>query len=149
MPLSKKDNPASSKSETISVPSGSTVTVTGGSEPATGEASEEENRDAINQAIDAAAGAPEASRAEAEALPEKDDVQKAIKEGLTAEDAQTEAEAKAEVVDLSPNAAETPSGGALKAVAGIEDDVERGEAYAREKQARRWATQPVEDEKEK
>ena len=111
MPLSKKDNPESTKTE----------------------------------AIDAAAGAPPAEEQAAEELPEKDEVQKAIKESLTADDAQTEAEAKAKVVELSPGSEETPSGGALKATASIEDDVERGEQYAREKQARRWGTVPADE----
>lgn len=129
MPLSKKDNPENQ-------------VIGAAADPST----PEENREATNAAIDAAAGAPAAQADAAEALPEKDEVQKQIKRGLTADDAQTEARAKAKVVDESPNAAETPSGGALKAVAGIKDDVERGEAYAREKQARRWVTVPAEDE---
>lgn len=86
------------------------------------------------------------SYAEAAAkLPEKDAVQKAYKDAMTTQDGQTEAKAKVKVVDESPNAAETPSGGALKKVAGIANDHDRGEAYAREKQARRWNTQPVDD----
>jgi hypothetical protein len=141
MPLSKKDNP-----QTLSVPAGSTVTVTGGDAGAASEPpTEQEERDATNAAIDAAAGAPDAQRDAAEDLPEKDEVQKQIKKSLTADDAQTEAKAKAKVVDESPNADETPSGGALKAVAGISDDVERGEAYEREKSARRWGYVKAED----
>lgn len=102
---------------------------------------------AAEEAIaDAGAGAPPAQEALAEDLPEGDEVEKAIKEGMTADDAQTEAEAKAKVVELSPDAAETPSGSALAKTAHIEDDVERGEAYAREKQAARWGTAPVEEE---
>lgn len=81
----------------------------------------------------------------AEKLPEKDAVQKAVKEGMTTQEGQTEAKAKVKVVDESPDAAETPSGGALKKVAGIENDHDRGEAYAKEKQARRWGTVDVED----
>ena len=88
---------------------------------------------ATNAAIDAAAGVPEQMRDAAEALPEKDEVQKATKEGMLATDAQTEAKAKVKAVDASPNADETPSGHALKEVAGIADDVERGEEYARQK----------------
>jgi hypothetical protein len=141
VPLGKNDNPTSRRSETIS------VTVTGGDAGAAAEpVSDKDERAATNAAIDAAAGAPAAQREAAEDLPEKDDVQKNIKKGLTADDAQTEAKAKAAVVDDSPNAAETPSGGALKAVAGISDDVERGEAYEREKSARRWGYVKAEDE---
>jgi hypothetical protein len=67
----------------------------------------------------------------AEDLPEKDSVQKAHKEALTADDHQAEAKAKAKVVDESRDAADTPSGVALKKVAGISNDTKRGEEYAR------------------
>src|SRR5688500_16655217 len=74
----------------------------------------------------------------AEDLPERDEVQKAYKEAMTADSMSAEVEAKVKAVDASPNAADTPSGGALKAVAGVSNDTERGERYAREKAARRW-----------
>lgn len=122
MPLGKKDNPDK---------------VTGPDDAAT--------KDAVEAAIDAAAGAPEAEREAAEDLPENDEVQKAIKEGLLADDAQTEAKAKVKVVKESPNAAETPSGAALLKTAGIADDVKRGEAYAREKSAKRWGYVPADE----
>jgi hypothetical protein len=80
---------------------------------------------------------PEPLRELARDLPEKDDVQKAVKEGILADSAQAEAKAKAKVVDLSPDAPDTPSGHALKKVAGIADDVKRGEEYARERAAKR------------
>jgi hypothetical protein len=67
----------------------------------------------------------------AEDLPEKDAVQKAYKAAMTATDHQVEAKNKAKVVDESPDAGETPSGVALKKVAGISNDTERGEEYAR------------------
>lgn len=79
----------------------------------------------------------------AEDLPEKDAVQKAYKEAMTTTDHQTEAKAKAKVVDESPNADQTPSGIALKKVAGISNDTERGEAYARERAAVRHGWVPV------
>lgn len=101
---------------------------------------------AVEQVIDAGAGAPGVQRDAAEALPEKDEVQKQIKKGMLATDAQTEARAKAKVVDESPNADETPSGIALKAVAGISDDVKRGEEYARIKTAVRSGYVPAEAE---
>lgn len=101
-------------------------------------ASKAETDDAIEATIDAGAGAPAPEREAAEALPEKDDVQKAHKEAQLAEDAQTEAKAKAKLVDLSPDAGDTPSGAALKATAGISDDVKRGEKYAEVKSAKRW-----------
>ena len=101
-------------------------------------ASDKETDEAVEDVLDAGAGAPAAQREAAEALPEKDDVQKHIKKAMLAEDAQTEAKEKAAVVDLSPNADETPSGFALKKVAGISDDVKRGEEYARQKSAVRW-----------
>lgn len=74
----------------------------------------------------------------AEDLPERDAVQKAYKQAMTAEDHGVEAKAKAKIVDESPNAGETPSGSALKKVAGVSNDTERGEKYLREKTAARW-----------
>jgi hypothetical protein len=106
--------------------------------------SDADARKATNKAIDAGAGAPEgAMRQAAEELPEKDDVQKAIKEGMLATDAQTEAKAKVKVVEASPNADETPSGIALKKTAGISDDVKRGEEYSRIKSAVRHGYVPA------
>jgi hypothetical protein len=77
-------------------------------------------------------------------LPEKDAVQKAYKQAMTATDHQTEAKAKATIVDESPNADQTPSGVALKKVQGIANDTERGEAYTRERAAIRHGWVPVE-----
>ena len=94
---------------------------------------------AVEDAIDAGAGAPAGQREAAEELPEGDTVKDAIKASLLATDAQTEAKEKVKVVkDSSTGAQDTPSGGALVETAGIADDVERGEAYAREKASRRW-----------
>lgn len=89
--------------------------------------------------VSEAVGPPHSQRMRdlAEDLPEKDEVQVAYKDALTADDAHTEAKAKAKVVEASPNAADTPSGGALLKTKGIADDTKRGEAYAREKAARR------------
>lgn len=81
---------------------------------------------------------PQAIRDLAKNLPEKDRVQKATKAGMLADTAQDEAKAKAQVVDASPNADQTPSGTALKKVTGIANDTERGEAYQRERAAKRW-----------
>jgi hypothetical protein len=86
---------------------------------------------------------PPELRALAEDLPEKDPVQKAHKKALTAEDPAVEAKAKAEVSKESPNSSETPSGHALEKVAGISNDTERGEKYAREKAAVRHGWTPV------
>lgn len=86
---------------------------------------------------------PDALRELAKDLPENDPVQVAYKDAMLADTAQQEAKAKAKAVDESPNASETPSGGALKAVTGISNDAERGEAYLREKTARRWGYVPV------
>lgn len=69
----------------------------------------------------------------AEDLPEKDEVQVAYKDAMTADTMKAEVKAKVAAVDASPNAADTPSGAALKAVAGIANDTERGEEYARVK----------------
>src|SRR5688500_319820 len=88
--------------------------------------------------LDAGAGVPEGYIEAAEALPERDPVQKAHKEQYLADDAQAEAKAKVKSVDESPDAADTPSGFALKKTAGISDDVERGNEYARVKSSVRW-----------
>jgi hypothetical protein len=93
---------------------------------------------ALQQVTDAGAGVPDSMEAAAEDLPEQDEVQEATKDGMLAESAQDEAEAKVKAVDASPNAAETPSGAALKETAGIADNKERGEEYARVKSAHRW-----------
>lgn len=86
---------------------------------------------------------PSAMQVLAEDLPENDEVQKAVKAGMLADSSQEEAKQKVKVVDASPNAHETPSGAALKKVAGISDDEKRGEEYLREKTARRWGYVPV------
>lgn len=109
MALTKKDNPESSKSD-----------------------------DAVEEVLDAGAGVPDSYLEAAEALPEKDEVQKEVKAGMLAETGQEEAKHKAAVVDASPNAADTPSGYALKETAGIKDNVERGNEYARVKSSVRW-----------
>jgi hypothetical protein len=88
---------------------------------------------------------PRSLRILAEDLPEKDTVQKATKAAMLADTAQQEAKEKAKAVDASPNAADTPSGGALKKVTGVANDTERGEKYLREKTARRWGYVPVDE----
>lgn len=99
---------------------------------------------ALEAAIDSGAGAPPAQRDAAEALPEGDAVKDAVKASLLATDAQTEAKEKAKVVaDSSTGAGDTPSGYALTQTAGIADDVERGEEYARIKTAKRWGYVPA------
>ena len=82
---------------------------------------------------DAAAGSPNSTRQAAEALPERDAVQKAYKKQLTADDTQTEVDAKVTIVEESPDAAETPSGAALLAAQGESDPIEQGEEYTRVK----------------
>ncbi len=133
MPLSKKDAPQNDKPNEYHGPGSA------------------ESDDAIQQVLDDGAGAPPGQMKAAEALPEKDDVQKGVKEAMLADTGQEEAEAKADVVAASPDAADTPSGGALEAVKGISDNVERGEAYAREKSMRRWGyvTPDLADKSEK
>lgn len=86
---------------------------------------------------------PASLRVLAEDLPEKDRVQKATKDAMLADTAQDEAKAKVLAVDASPNADETPSGVALKKSAGVSNDTERGEKYARAKTAARWGHVPV------
>ncbi len=112
MPLSKSDNPKT--------------------------ASKADTEEAVEEVLDEGAGAPAGYQEAAEALPEKDDVQKAHKEALLAETGQEEAQAKAKIVEASPDAPDTPSGYALQKTADIADNTERGEAYAREKSAARW-----------
>jgi hypothetical protein len=98
------------------------------------------------EAATAAASAPptpEHMRKLAEDLPEKDEVQKATKAAMLAETPAEEVKHKLKVVEASPNAEDTPSGYALKAVASIADDEERGEKYTAHKSARRWGYAPV------
>ncbi len=114
MPLSKSDNPSSDKANA-----------------------------ATNEVLDAGAGVPDAYIEAAEALPEKDDVQKAYKAAMLAETGQEEAQEKLKAVEASPNASDTPSGFALQETAGIADNVERGNEYARIKSAKRWGYVPA------
>lgn len=134
MPLGKADNPENYKATEAD---GSPKKVT---------TLDSDDHSATNAAIDAGAGAPAAMRDAAEDLPEGDPVKDAIKAAMLADDAQTEAKEKAKVVDdSSTGAEETPSGFALKAVAGISDDVKRGEEYARIKSAVRHGMVPSTD----
>lgn len=116
------------------VPMGTTVTETGEVEVLSGK----DARKAISEALDVP---PEsgATRDIAERMNEKDEGQKLHKEALLADSPKEQAEKKAAIVDISPDAAETPSGAALKKVAGISDNVLRGLHYAYEKAIRRWA----------
>lgn len=79
-------------------------------------------------------------------LPERDAVEKAYKNAFLAESAQEEAKHKVTAVEESRDAGETPSGHALKKVAGVSNDTERGEQYLRHKTARRWGYVPAEEE---
>lgn len=133
MPLSSKDNPKSIKTPTTTSASGQE---SGGNTYVESDSSE--GKAAIQEVLDDGAGAPPGMEKAAKALPEKDDVQKGVKEAMLADTGQEEAQAKADVVAASPDAPDTPSGGALEATKGISDNVERGEEYAREKSARRW-----------
>lgn len=101
-----------------------------------------ENEDDL--ARDLPVSVPRSMRRLARDLPERDSVQKAYKQQMLASDPQAEHKAKVKIVEASPDAEETPSGYALKKTAGISHDTERGEAYAREKSARRWGYAPVE-----
>lgn len=80
---------------------------------------------------------PQELRVLAEDLPEKDKVQVAYKDAMLADTSQEEVKSKVKAVDESPNAGDTPSGYAMKKVAGIANDTERGEAYAEHKDAKR------------
>ncbi len=88
---------------------------------------------------------PRSMRRLAEDLPEKDDVQKAYKAQMLAMDMQTAAKEKVKIVDASPDAGDTPSGYALKKVAGIAHDGDRGEEYLKHKTAKRWGYTFAED----
>jgi hypothetical protein len=125
MPLSKKDAPQNART----------------TERLTTKA---EAEDAKEDLIDAGAGAPPSMEDAAEALPEGDEVEKAYKEAMLADTTEEETKAKAKATEASPDAAETPSGGALLAVKDISDPEEQAEAYKREKSARRfgYSTQP-------
>jgi hypothetical protein len=134
MPLSKNDNPENLKATEADGSPKEVTTLKAGDNSAT------------NEVIDAGAGAPASMREAAEDLPERNDVQKAIKAAMLADDAGTEAKEKAKVVELSPDSPETPSGAALLATADIKDDVKRGEEYARIKSAVRHGYVPAEAE---
>jgi len=88
---------------------------------------------------------PAEMRDRAEDLPEKDDVQKAYKQAMTADTNQGEDRGFLKAAELSPDAMDTPSGIALKKAVGVSNDTERGEKYAREKTAARWGYVPVDD----
>lgn len=126
MPLGKNDAPANSKSSK--------------------KATDAQVDDAVEEIVDAGAGAPPSMREAAEALPEGDEVEKATKDAMLADTVGEEVSSKVEVVEASPDAAETPSGGALKAVEGISDPIEQAEAYKREKSLRRFGHAPIEDD---
>ncbi len=102
---------------------------------------------ALQEITDAGAGVPPQMKEAAEALPERDDVEVGVKKSMLAEDAQSEAKAKLDVVKASRDAPDTPSGFALGKTANIADNVERGEAYAREKSAKRHGYVPAEESK--
>jgi hypothetical protein len=95
------------------------------------------------QIADVGTPTPEPLRELAEDLPERDEVQVAVKAAMLAETAQQEAKEKAKVVDASPNADDTPSGYALKKVTGISNDTKRGEKYLEHKTAKRWGYVPA------
>jgi hypothetical protein len=99
--------------------------------------------DAKEELLNSGAGFPDKELAEQ--LPEGDEVEKAYKDAMTADTVAEEVHAKVKAVEASPDASDTPSGGALKAVEDIADPVEQGEAYAREKAARRHGYVPAED----
>jgi hypothetical protein len=91
-----------------------------------------------NVGADLGSTVPESFKDKAQDYPDGDPVLKATKKALTADSAQEEAKAKAEISKESPRASETPSGHALEEVASETNDTERGEKYARAKAARRW-----------
>lgn len=129
MPLGKADNPKSTKAAAAAADTTPDTYL---------DADDPKTKEAVDDLLDEGAGAPDSWDKDVEALPEKDDVQKATKEAMQADTGQEEAQAKADAVAGSPDAPDTPSGGALEATKGIADNVERGEAYAREKAMRRW-----------
>jgi hypothetical protein len=141
MPLDKSDAPANRSA--ASTTTTTTTTPASDAHPAT----KSEVNKQVGELMDTGAGAPPGLRAAAEALPERNPIEKAHKEAQLANDAQTEAKAKAKVVELSPDSPETPSGHALLKTAGISDDVKRAEEYGRIKTAVRHGYVPA-DEKD-
>lgn len=103
------------------------------------------DKDAHAATADLGPEMPAAMRALAEDLPEKDEVQKAYKRQMLAMDQQAADREKVKIVNASPDAGDTPSGYALKKVVGIAHDGDRGEAYAREKSAKRWGYVPADE----
>lgn len=88
---------------------------------------------------------PAEMRQRAEDLPERDAVQKAYKDAMTADSHQKEAKGFLKAAEESPDAMDTPSGYALKKSVGVSNDTERGEEYAAHKTARRWGYRYVDE----
>lgn len=103
-------------------------------------ASASESKAAVKAVIDAGAGAPKSWDKAVDDLPEKDEVQKAYKDQLSAKDHKAEVAAKVAIVNASPDADDTPSGAALLAVAGESDPIKQGDEYQRRKAAARMGT---------
>lgn len=130
------------ETETVVVP---TVTATVQDESGKVEVkSGAEAKKLIDKALDAP-NTPTSMRTLAEDLPEKDEVQKAVKAAMLADNPHDEVKEKVKVVKASPDAEDTPSGYALTKVAGVTSHTERAEKYARYKSAKRWGTITVED----
>lgn len=127
MALTRSDNPGDSKA---SAPADTTTTSSSAS--AGGEVQSDSTLKSVGIPT------PDTLRTLAEDLPSNDKVQKAYKDAMLADTAQAEARAKVVAVNESPNAADTPSGTALKETAGISNDTERGEKYTEVKTAKRW-----------
>lgn len=120
------------------------VVVVAGADPGPAEIVESSEKEVHAAHADLGPELPAPMRRLAEDLPERDEVQKAYKEQMLAMDMQKAAKAKVKIVDASPDAEDTPSGYALKKVAGIAHDGDRGEEYLKHKTAKRWGYIPVE-----
>jgi hypothetical protein len=138
MARSRKSSTASSRKTTAAEPKVTAAEIKAGGHAAT----DEEVHESL---ADLGPESPASMRELAEDLPEKDEVQVATKEQILALDMQEAAQKKVEVVEASPNAADTPSGHALIETADIAHDGDRGEAYARAKAEKRWGWSPPEE----
>lgn len=96
-----------------------------------------EARKAIDVALEGPTE-PVSMRELAQHAPEKDNVQKAYKKAYLADSPAESRAAKAEIVEASPDASETPSGAALLRVKDVSSPSEAGEKYARLKSLFRW-----------
>lgn len=145
MPTKKDtDTPTTTIEVQVEEPVATTTTVSDSGNTTTKTVTGAQARKAIDAALEGPTE-PISMRDLARRHPEKDDVQKAYKRNYLADSPAEARAAKADIVEASPDAAETPSGGALLAVKDAKSPSEAGERYARIKSLLRWGTVRAEE----